>query len=79
MRKETSRLMMKKFTHHKSTSQSIALHRHRTTSASQLDQKCRGRHLLLEDSKPDPDIIAKYTGLVDSNNKATKNQRTKNK
>nr|GMD25459.1 hypothetical protein TorRG33x02_342330 [Ipomoea batatas] len=41
----------------RSTSQSIALHMHRTTSASQLDRKCRGKYLQRGHSKQDPKIM----------------------
>lgn len=46
----------KKKAYHILTSQSTALHKHRTTSASQLGQKYKGKNLPSEHSKLDPNL-----------------------
>ena len=42
---------------HKSTSKSIAWHGHKTTFASQLDKKCKGRNIIWGHIQWDPNII----------------------
>ena len=69
---------MDKLTYHKPTSQSIALHMHKTTSSSQLDKKCGG-HLLWGHIKWDQYIISQYTNLIHSNNNTRRKQITNRK
>ena len=49
-----TKLAKRKCAHHRWASQSTVLHMHKTTSAYQLSQKCKGKYLLSEYNKQGP-------------------------